>query len=76
MSFKLFVYIFLIAIISGCIAGQNEENIMEKISISTDAFGAGDGIPDEYTCKGKNVSPALSWSRGTCQHKKLGAGHG
>lgn len=44
---------------------------MEKISISIDAFGAGESIPDEYTCKGKNVSPALSWSGVPANTKSL-----
>lgn len=35
---------------------------MEKIiTISAEAFGAGGTIPAEYTCDGRNVSPALSW---------------
>jgi Raf kinase inhibitor-like YbhB/YbcL family protein len=71
MGFKLVILIFLIAVFSGCIAGQKEENIMEKISISTDAFGAGDRIPDEYTCTGKNVSPAFSWSGVPANTKSL-----
>jgi len=49
----------------------NEENIMEKITISIDSFDAGGSIPDEYTCKGKNVSPALSWSGVTANTKSL-----
>jgi Raf kinase inhibitor-like YbhB/YbcL family protein len=65
------ILIFLLAVFSGCIAGHKEENIMEKISISIDAFSAGDSIPDEYTCKGKNVSPAISWSGVTASTKSL-----
>ncbi len=71
MGFRLFVFIFLIAIISGCIAGQKEVTIMEKISISAESFGTGNSIPDEYTCKGKNVSPALSWSGVPASAKSL-----
>jgi len=48
------------------ILGRNEiikeVNTMQNISISTEAFKAGENIPSEYTCDGKNVSPALSWS--------------
>jgi Raf kinase inhibitor-like YbhB/YbcL family protein len=32
------------------------------ITLSSSAFGPGDNIPDEYSCKGRNVSPALSWT--------------
>ena len=35
---------------------------MQNISISTEAFKAGETIPAEYTCEGKNISPALLWS--------------
>jgi len=38
-----------------------EDNNMEKISISADGFKEGDTIPDEFTCKGKDISPSLSW---------------
>ncbi len=34
---------------------------MQNISISAEAFRDGDTIPDEYTCEGDDVSPALSW---------------
>lgn len=61
MSFKLFVLIILLAVISGCIAREKEVNTMENISISTDAFKEGETIPAEYACDGKDVSPLLSW---------------
>ena len=35
---------------------------METIKVSSDAFESGEQIPVEYTCKGSNVSPPLSWS--------------
>lgn len=38
-----------------------EVSTMQNISISTGAFRAGEAIPAEYTCDGKNVSPELSW---------------
>lgn len=34
---------------------------MEKISISAEGFKEGEAIPEEYTCKGKDISPSLSW---------------
>jgi Raf kinase inhibitor-like YbhB/YbcL family protein len=39
-----------------------EVNTMQNISISTEAFKAEENIPAEYTCDGRNISPALSWS--------------
>jgi Raf kinase inhibitor-like YbhB/YbcL family protein len=61
MSFKLLLLILLLAIVSGCIAKENEVNNMEKISISSEAFKENGTIPDEYTCEGENISPPLSW---------------
>ena len=34
---------------------------MEQISISSDAFKAGNSLPVEHTCDGVDRSPALSW---------------
>ncbi len=34
---------------------------MTPIEITSEAFGRGARIPDEYTCKGANVSPPLSF---------------
>lgn len=34
---------------------------MEKIVVSSGAFKDGGTIPPEYTCDGKNISPALLW---------------
>ncbi len=63
MSLKLVIMISFIAVISGCIAGENtkEVNTMQNISISAEAFKAGGTIPAEYTCDGDDVSPSLSW---------------
>jgi Raf kinase inhibitor-like YbhB/YbcL family protein len=30
--------------------------------LATDAFAHGGAIPKEFTCEGKNISPALAWS--------------
>ena len=81
MSMKLFIIIFLLAVISGCVAEEEriaptpsptstptaiekntkEVTTMQNISISAEAFQAGGAIPEEYTCDGSDVSPALSW---------------
>ncbi len=58
MSLKYLLLILLI-ILSGCI--EKEASTMEKISISAEAFKNGEAIPAEYTCDGKDISPALSW---------------
>lgn len=34
-----------------------------KLELKTTAFQPGSTIPRQYTCSGKNVSPALSWSQ-------------
>jgi Raf kinase inhibitor-like YbhB/YbcL family protein len=36
--------------------------VMETIKVSSDAFESGEQVPAEYTCKGSNISPPLSWS--------------
>ena len=61
MGLKLLLLILLLAIVSGCIANENEVNNMEKISISSEAFKDGGTIPEEYTCEGEDISPPLSW---------------
>lgn len=38
---------------------QTQETTMQ---ITSTAFDAGSAIPSRFTCDGKNVSPALSWS--------------
>lgn len=32
-----------------------------EIQVTSLAFGAGDAIPEKYTCEGDNVSPAVLW---------------
>ncbi len=82
MSMRLFIIIFLLAVISGCVAEEKEKNTptpsptstptaiekntkevttMQNISISAEAFQTEGAIPEEYTCDGSDVSPALSW---------------
>ena len=34
-----------------------------KLELKTAAFRAGGTIPDQYTCSGENVSPALFWNQ-------------
>jgi Raf kinase inhibitor-like YbhB/YbcL family protein len=35
---------------------------MPESALSSDAFEAGQGIPQRHTCDGEDVSPAISWS--------------
>ena len=74
MILKLLTIIFFIIAISGCtekkidnINNTNntnniDTNIMTTISISAEGFRNGERIPEEYTCDGKDISPALSWT--------------
>lgn len=32
------------------------------LTLTSSAFAQGQSIPDEYSCKGSNISPALAWS--------------
>jgi Raf kinase inhibitor-like YbhB/YbcL family protein len=60
------------AIINGCQAapaGQTTpESATEKgeptvtLQITSAAFGAGQSIPAQYTCRGQDISPPLSWT--------------
>jgi len=65
---RFFFIIALIVLFSGCISNQPEqetktevENILDTISISSNAFEDGTSLPVEHTCDGEDHSPALSW---------------
>jgi Raf kinase inhibitor-like YbhB/YbcL family protein len=60
MGFKLAMFSLIILLGAGCIS--KEEVNMEKISISAEGFKDGTTIPDIYTCKGKDISPSISWN--------------
>ncbi len=66
MSIKLYIIIFFLAAISGCVAEEKKDNTrevaMQNISISAEAFKEGGNIPAVYTCDGRDISPALTWS--------------
>jgi Raf kinase inhibitor-like YbhB/YbcL family protein len=36
--------------------------VTTQLSLTSDAFANGQSIPVKYTCKGKNISPALAWT--------------
>ncbi len=59
------ILVIFLVLLSGCLIKENkniEEKNMENISIVSEAFKEGANIPSEYTCDGKNISPALSWN--------------
>jgi Raf kinase inhibitor-like YbhB/YbcL family protein len=56
---KITVIFFAVFLLFTSFCGRGR---MEKISISSTAFKNGGVIPDEYTCKGSNISPEISWS--------------
>lgn len=62
MSSKLLLLV-LIVLLSGCISEKKNTEVVNnmQISISSNAFKEGDFIPAEYSCEGKDISPALSW---------------
>jgi len=68
MSEKLALFSIIILLASGCITKEDD---MEKISISTEGFKDGGTIPDIYTCKGKDISPSLSWKGIPAQTKSI-----
>jgi len=35
---------------------------MSSFTLAAPAFGSGAAIPDEYTCRGSDISPVLAWS--------------
>ena len=41
------------------------------ISLTSSAFAEGAAIPQEYTCQGKDISPALKWSGVPAETKSL-----
>ncbi|MDL5502528.1 MAG: hypothetical protein QSU88_04860, partial [Candidatus Methanoperedens sp.] len=59
MNTKFTLLSLMILLAAGCVT--KEDNNMEKISISADGFKEGGTIPEEFTCEGKDISPALSW---------------
>jgi Raf kinase inhibitor-like YbhB/YbcL family protein len=76
MGLKLFLLFFLLAAIAGCLANKEsadtkEVDIMQTILISAEDFQAGGNIPDEYTCEGNDISPALSWKGVPAEAKSI-----
>lgn len=58
------VMLGMVGLISECIEKEDKikgEINMKNITISAEAFKNGETIPDEYTCEGNDISPALSF---------------
>ena len=58
--------ILLFLAVAAC-SGAEEPTLKQElteftVSLTSDAFIDGTGIPSKYTCRGANVSPPLSWS--------------
>ena len=57
------------ALLLACGGGSSDEaddldaqDVLARIQVTSPAFGAGEQIPDEFTCAGDDVSPPLAWS--------------
>ncbi len=63
--------VLLVVLLSGgvgqLLAQEEQMETMDKkagkteFTISSEAFGQGDPIPEKYACNGQDISPALSW---------------
>lgn len=50
---------------TGCGGGGPDEpgrQVRSALTVSSTAFADGNAIPSRFTCKGRDVSPALEWS--------------
>lgn len=56
--------LLLVIFVSGCSSQNNNQNAGNtgNFQIKSSAFADGGSIPQNYTAKGQNVSPPLSWS--------------
>ncbi len=51
----------LAACTTATVSPTSQETPM-TLTLSSSAFAAGKSIPSEYSCKGRNISPALAWT--------------
>ncbi|HTN65292.1 MAG TPA: hypothetical protein VL051_03780, partial [Burkholderiaceae bacterium] len=49
-----------IGLVTPVVPAQKQDSV--RLSLTSSAFGAGQGIPAVHTCDGRNLSPPLSWS--------------
>lgn len=66
LRFGLWTVLILVAL-GACQEQQPEQQVEEVatsiLRVESDAFVAGESIPQRYTCDGEDVSPPLSWSQ-------------
>ncbi|CAD7775828.1 Phosphatidylethanolamine-binding protein [Candidatus Methanoperedenaceae archaeon GB50] len=68
MVLKCVAVVVFLLVSCGCVgmesdhARDREGDMMNEISVSSDAFEDDGMIPAEYTCDGENVSPQISWT--------------
>jgi Raf kinase inhibitor-like YbhB/YbcL family protein len=63
MRVNLFICTLLAILLSSCSSAKTPTTEAEmSLDLKSDAFGNGQSIPAKYTCIGRNISPALTWS--------------
>jgi Raf kinase inhibitor-like YbhB/YbcL family protein len=63
MKKNLFTLVLLTLLLSSCSSTQTPTSEADmSLDLKSDAFVNGQSIPAKYSCIGKNVSPALTWS--------------
>jgi Raf kinase inhibitor-like YbhB/YbcL family protein len=58
---KILTVTFLLTAITGCRHDTIDPNIPASISLTSESFQNNQPIPQQFTCKGANISPQLSW---------------
>jgi len=56
---QLPIVLLVIFASSGCRKASTKDP--DSVALTSDAFHQGENIPQQFTCKGTNISPALSW---------------
>lgn len=69
MAKRVWTALWVVALVAGAIACNGEQPQPQAVDdsvgtllLESDAFQAGETIPQPYTCDGDDVSPALRWS--------------
>jgi Raf kinase inhibitor-like YbhB/YbcL family protein len=63
MNKNLLISIVLVILLSSCSSAQTLTSEADmSLEVKSDAFSNGQSIPAKYSCIGKNISPALTWS--------------
>jgi Raf kinase inhibitor-like YbhB/YbcL family protein len=53
---------FLLAACTTATTSSMPQEAPMSLTLSSSAFAPGKSIPDEFSCKGRNISPALAWT--------------